>query len=155
MPGAARPSRKSLVLDYLRIHHPPEVTPEVLRDIRRHTSASQRYILDLAEQAGVPVSRELGGIPLDLAARLHLHDLTSAEAFLRDLHQDYASRPDDCRRTVLRARRRLESMLRRPGLSPEKRAEKEEILSWVRVWLEAPGLFPAWLDLRHRALGSA
>jgi hypothetical protein len=53
----------------------------------------------------------------------------------------------------LRARQRLETLLRRPSLSAGKRAEKEEILSWVRVWLETPDLFPGWLDLRKRALG--
>ena len=81
----------------------------------------------------------------------------SCETFLRDLHHEYvtassAARASDCRRTVLRARGRLEALLRRPALSPEKRAEKEEILSWVRVWLETPDLFPAWLDLRKRSL---
>jgi hypothetical protein len=141
------------------------MTPEVLAGLRRHlmtqlpdAALSNRYLLEVAEEAGVPVARELGGIPLDLAARLHLHDLASAETFLRDLHHEYvtassAARASDCRRTVLCARRRLEALLRRPSLSVEKRSEKEEILSWVRVWLETPDLFPGWLDLRKRALG--
>jgi hypothetical protein len=164
MPGAVKPSRKSLVLDYLRLHQPHEITPEALAGLRRHVLAqlpgatlSNRYLLEVAEQAGVPASRELGGIPLDLAARLHLHDLATAETFLRDVHREYAAassaaRAADCRRTVLRARRRLEALLRRPSLSAKKRAEKEEILSWVRVWLETPDLFPGWLDLRKRIL---
>lgn len=154
------PSRKSLVREFLRLHQPPEITPDVLAALRRHVlqrlpgvTLSDRYLLDLAEQSGVPVSRELGGLPLDLVNRLHLHDLAAAEASLRDLQQEYSragSREDaeDCRRAVLRGRRRLESLLRRPSLSPAKRAEKEEILAWVRVWLESPDLFPAWLDLR-------
>jgi len=161
MPGAAKPpSRKSLVLEFLRLHQPPEITREVLAALRRHVlqrlrsaTLSDRYLLDLAEQSGVPVSRELGGLPLDLVNRLHLHDLAAAEAGLRDLQQEYSragsrQHADDCRLAVLRARRRLESLLRRPALSPAKRAEKEEILAWVRIWLESPDLFPAWLDLR-------
>jgi len=164
MPGAAKgPSRKSLVLEYLELHRPAELTPEVLAEIRRHilertaaATVSTRYVLDLAEGAGVPVARQLGGIPLDLVSRIHFHDYAAAEASLRDLEAEHTAadslRAQDCRRAVLRARRRLESMLRRPSLSPEKRAEREEILSWVRVWLETPDLFPAWLDLRKRAL---
>ncbi len=122
-------------------------------------SFSDRYLLDLAEQSGVPVARELGGVPLDLLARIHHHDLAAAEASLRDLHQEYAAaeargdrlRAADCRRAALRIRRRLESLLRRPS-APEKYAERAEILSWVSVWLETPDLFPAWLDLRKKAL---
>ena len=167
MSGAAKPSCKSVVLDYLRSCRPGEITPEVLRDLRRAVSErlpgasiSNRYLLDLAERAGVPVARELDGVPLDLAARLHLHDLAAAETFLRELYAQYRQalaasdhlRAGDCRRTVLRARRRLESLLRRPTLSPSKRADKEEMLSWVRIWLETPDLFPSWLDLRKRTL---
>ncbi len=165
MPGAAKPpSRKSLVLEFLQLQRPPEITREVLTALRRHVLQhlpdavpSDRYLLALAEQSGVPVSRELGGLPLDLVHRLHLHDLAAAEQSLRDFQQEYSQAGSrqhaaDCRRAVLRARSRLESMLRRPSLSPAKRAEKEEILSWVRVWLDSPALFPAWLDLRKRAL---
>lgn len=161
MAGAAKPpSRKSLVLEFLRLHRPPEITRDVLATLRRHVlerlpdvTLSDRYLLDLAEQSGVAVSRELGGLPLDLVNRLHLHDLAAAEASLRDIQQEYSQsgsrqRAEDCRRAVLRSRRRLESLLRRPVLSPAKRAEKEEILAWVRIWLESPDLFPAWLDLR-------
>ena len=166
MPGAAKPpSRKSLVLEFLRLHQPPEITREVLAALRCYvrerlpdSALSDRYLLDLAEQSGVPVSRDLGGLPLDLVNLLHFHDLAAAEASLRDLHREYSrgdlSRGENCRRAVLRLRRRLESLLLRPALTPEKRAEKEEILSWVRVWLETPDLFPTWLDLRTRRLST-
>lgn len=30
-----------------------------------------------------------------------------------------------------------------------KRAEKEEIAEWFRIWLSAPDLFPDWLELRR------
>jgi hypothetical protein len=156
-----------VVLEYLESKRPTEITPAVLQELRRFVlerlpgiSLSNRYLFDLAEQCGIRVARELGGIPLDLVRLIHFHDLNAAEASLRDLHREYAAavarqdrvRAEDCRHAVLRLRGRLEWLLRRPALPIGTRSEKEEMLSWVRVWLETPDLFPEWLDLRKRAL---
>jgi hypothetical protein len=35
-----------------------------------------------------------------------------------------------------------------PRVSPDKRAEKREIATWFRIWLETPELFFDWLELR-------
>ena len=168
MPGdGKKPTRKSLVAEYLRLQGSQEITPERLNQLRRFVSlgldgaaVSNRYLLELAEYAGVSVSRELGGLPADLRERVHFHDCAAAEASLLEMQQEYEKaraagdglRAQDCRRAVLRARERLDLLLRRRGLSPEKRVEKEEILSWFRVWLETPELFSDWLALRRRAL---
>lgn len=36
-------------------------------------------------------------------------------------------------------------------VSAERRAEKEEIRQWFRVWLENPDVFFEWLELRKQA----
>lgn len=36
-------------------------------------------------------------------------------------------------------------------VSPQRRAEKEEIRQWFRVWLENPEVFFDWLELRKQA----
>jgi hypothetical protein len=36
-------------------------------------------------------------------------------------------------------------------VSPARRAEKEEIRQWFRVWIENPELFFDWLELRKQA----
>jgi len=33
-------------------------------------------------------------------------------------------------------------------VDPEKRAEKEEIMQWFKVWLETPDAFFDWLEVR-------
>jgi hypothetical protein len=33
-------------------------------------------------------------------------------------------------------------------VGPDKRAEKAEIATWFRIWLETPDLFFDWLELR-------
>jgi len=165
--GARKPSRRSLVEDYLRLHSPAELNSATLAELRRYVSdrlggaaVSDRYLLDLVERTPTPISRELGGLPLDLRDRVHFHDFAAAEASLRDLQREYEAasaagdrqRAADCRRAVLRARQRLEMLLRQRTLSDVKRAEKQEILGWFRVWLENPELFATWIELRKRAL---
>ena len=168
MPGnAKKPTRKSLVEEYLRLHNPAAITPGNVADLRRYVSqglggaaVSNRYLLDVVEATGVRVARELGGLPPDLRNRVHVHDYAVAEASLREMQQEYESarcagdrpRTQDCRRAVQKGKERLELLLRRPKLDAAKRAEKEEILSWFRVWLETPELFSEWLDLRKRVL---
>ncbi len=168
MPAAAdQPSRRSLAERFLAEQRPAEVDEATLAQLRRFVSdglggarVSDRYLLELAERAGVPVSRTLGGLPPDLRDRVHFHDLAAAEASLLDLAGEYErarqaidrQRQQDCRRAVRRGRQRLEWMLGRPGLAATKRAQKQEILSWFRVWLETPELFRSWIELRKRRL---
>src|SRR2546426_6130946 len=91
-----RKTRKSLVEDFLCSPRPAELAPAVLAQLRQHVSeglggatVSTRYLIDLAESAGVPVSRELGGLPLELRDRVHFHDYAAAEASLRDMQREY------------------------------------------------------------------
>jgi len=170
MPDAAKKrSQKSLVAEYVRLYRPAEISAQTLAELRQFvlqglgpgTKVSDRYLLDLLEAAPIPIARELGGLPMDLRGRVHFHDFGAAETSLRGLQEEFQTaraladrqREADCRRAVLKAKERLELILRRSSLRAEKRAEKQEMREWFRVWLETPELFGAWLDLRKRALG--
>src|SRR3984957_8603116 len=48
-------------------------------------------------------------------------------------------------------RRRAEMIARNQRVDPLKRAEKEEILQWFKVWLETPDAFFDWLEARKAA----
>ncbi len=45
-------------------------------------------------------------------------------------------------------RRRAEMIARNHKVDPEKRAEKEEIMQWFKVWIETPNAFFDWLEVR-------
>jgi hypothetical protein len=47
-------------------------------------------------------------------------------------------------------KRRAEMIARNPKVEPHKRAEKEEIASWFRIWLENPDAFFDWIDVRKQ-----
>jgi hypothetical protein len=48
-------------------------------------------------------------------------------------------------------KRRAEMIARNAKVEKQKRAEKEEIASWFRIWLETPDPFFDWLDLRKKS----
>lgn len=48
-------------------------------------------------------------------------------------------------------KRRAEMISRNHKVEAHKRVEKEEIASWFRVWLEDPGPFFDWLEVRKQA----
>ncbi len=48
-------------------------------------------------------------------------------------------------------KRRAEMIARNSKVSPQKRAEKEEMVQWFRVWLETPDAFFDWLELRKQS----
>jgi hypothetical protein len=48
-------------------------------------------------------------------------------------------------------RRRAEMIARNPKVEPHKRAEKEEIIQWFRIWLETPETFFDWLEVRKQS----
>jgi hypothetical protein len=48
-------------------------------------------------------------------------------------------------------KRRAEMIARNHKVEPHKRAEKDEIASWFRIWLETPDAFFDWLDVRKRS----
>lgn len=79
------------------------------------------------------------------------------ERTLRALGEEYAAasaagdavRARACRRPAIEAKNHARWALGR-GADP---AAKEETILWLLTWLENPAVFPAWVELRKRALG--
>src|SRR6266581_3290602 len=48
-------------------------------------------------------------------------------------------------------RRRAEMIARNRKVEPQKRAEKEEMMNWFKIWLETPDAFFDWIELRKQS----
>ena len=46
------------------------------------------------------------------------------------------------------ARRAAESQAASRSIDSDRRAEQAEIAEWIKVWIQTPGLFAVWLELR-------
>ena len=98
---------------------------------------------------------ELG---LQQFASANVLTLTTAEKFvseleeLRERHElnDNRQAIAEIRMIASESRRLAESIARNPLAEQAVRAEQAEIVEWLKVWLQTPGLFRDWLDLRRR-----
>ena len=58
-----------------------------------------------------------------------------------------------CRRAVIEAKDHAGWFLRRSSATDEEKAKKQEMIEWMRVWLNDPSIFESWLMLRKRVDG--
>lgn len=121
------------------------------------------YIVDVLQQGGLRVAWSTAADVEELYEEefrdlLHFATLEEAEMCLVRLDEllhkfqtegqrAAATRVLDVARL---GRRRAEMIARNPRVDPRKRAEKEEILQWFRVWLETPTAFFDWLEVRKQ-----
>jgi hypothetical protein len=74
---------------------------------------------------------------------------------LECLRQRYVSEKDakgveNCRCVALTGRHRAELIQKNPKVNPRNRLRKQEIAHWFEIWLETPGLFYQWLEMRKQ-----
>lgn len=87
-------------------------------------------------------------------------DLSSLDALAQSLcelsecYQRDGTQRAECRATVIAAKDRARFASRNRKAEPAKRQRKEEMVNWMLVWLDDPGMFPAWVELRKRQLES-
>lgn len=58
---------------------------------------------------------------------------------------------NQARNMAVTNRKIAESFAKDRKLNQHERAEQAEIAEWFKVWLQTPGLFSDWLDLRRRS----
>ena len=108
---------------------------------------SDSYLRKLVRSTGYPMSPVLEGVLQDSFGDL--------ERTLIAMQQGYENAPAENRRqyrvAVITAKDHAKWALRREGLDPARKLEKEEMLLWMLTWLENPALFSTWLAIRKRA----
>ena len=95
----------------------------------------------------------------EFAHVLRFGTMEEAEATLRRLHALWREACEAGDRTLgarvleiaREGRRRAQMIAGNRRVAAEKRAEKEEIRQWFRIWLETPEAFFDWLELRKQA----
>ncbi len=170
MTRAEHPTKKELILEIARELAVPRFTPAEVEQIRRQLVArlgaagktSSDYIAGVLETAGMRIvwstkADTEGQYEEEFQDLLHFANLEEAEMCimrLDELHRKFQQEKE--RAAVERVlevasglgRRRAEMIARNHKVEPEKRAEKEEIMMWFKVWLETPDAFFDWLEAR-------
>jgi hypothetical protein len=55
------------------------------------------------------------------------------------------------RTLAVNGRQQAELLAKDRKLSQHERAEQAEIVEWLKLWIQTPGLFADWLELRRRS----
>jgi hypothetical protein len=131
------PSKKALASEWLAGRE--FVGPAEFLELRALTGASESHARRLLRESGVRLDPVVEGVRQDSFAAVE---------------RTLLAMPDTAegRRLVLIAKEHARLALRSPKTN---RAEKEEMIAWMTVWLETPGAFRAWLSLRKRARGGS
>jgi len=103
---------------------------------------SGSYLRRLLRDSGVPLSPLVEGVRQETFPAL--------ESSLLNLLAEYEQGDLAARTTVRRLVIEAKDHARWAARNPEKRAEKEEMASWMLTWLENPPLFPQWVRLRRQ-----
>jgi hypothetical protein len=165
-------SKKELILAAAREIKTPNWTPAEIDQLRRrliamHGEAGKTgtdYITEVLKDAGYKLALTLQEDAEDqyedeFEDILHFKTLQDAEVSLMRLDElmrrfQVHGEPAAVERVFNVARlgkRRAEMIARNHKVQAQKRAEKEEMASWFRIWLETPDAFFNWLDVRKES----
>lgn len=163
------PTKKKLILEIAGELEVPRFTPAEVEQIRRQLVArlgasgktSAEYIAGVLETAGMRIvwstkADTEGQYEEEFQDLLHFATLEDAEMCiirLDELHRKFQEEKERAAaervlEVARMGRRRAEMIARNRKVEPEKRAEKEEIVQWFKLWLETPDLFFDWLEAR-------
>jgi len=171
-PLKKEPSKKGLILAAAREIKTQAWTPAEIDQLRRRLIAthgeagktSTEYITDVLKEAGFKLLLTLQEDAEDQYEEefediLHFTTLQDAEVSLMRLDElmrrfQTHGEPAAVERVLNVARlgkRRAEMIARNRKVQAAKRAEKEEMANWFRIWLETPDVFFDWLDVRKQS----
>lgn len=172
MTANEHPTKKKMILEVARELRVPRYTPAEVEQIRRQLIArlgaggktSADYIAGVLETAGMRVvwstkADTEGHYEEEFHDLLHFGTLEEAEMclirldeLLRRFRAEHEAAAVERVLEVARlGRRRAEMIARNAKVEPHKRAEKEEIMNWFKIWLETPDAFFDWLDVRKQS----
>lgn len=165
-------TKKSLILETAREIKVQQWTPAEIDQLRRRLlaahgeagKAGSDYIADVLKDAGQKVTLNQQEeaeeqYEEEFEDLLHFKTLEDAEVSimrLDELMRKFREKGEHpaAERVLNVARlgkRRAEMISRNHKVEPLKRAEKEEIAGWFRIWLETPDTFFDWLEVRKQA----
>ncbi|MBZ5590697.1 MAG: hypothetical protein LAP39_00560 [Acidobacteriia bacterium] len=153
MPAAGNKSKKALLAEYLREENLSEVTETEWSEIAaRLAPISETYLRRLLADTAIPVAQPYAGVRQKSFDDLE-RSLLELEAVYREAKEaGNRVRAQQCRNAVIQAKDHARLAARSPKTSPEKKAQKEEMIQWMLVWLDDPGVFPAWVKLRKQKM---
>ena len=148
-----RASRRQRLEAYLRENHPPAISEKLWRDLATLLAPiSETYLRDLLQATGIPIAQPFGGVRQSSFDDLEASLLEMEKEYSKAVANHDRKRSIACRRAVIQAKDRARLISRNQKVDSEKRRQKAEMVEWMLVWLENPGIFESWVALRKQSL---
>ncbi len=106
----------------------------------------------LLADTAIPVAQPFAGVRQKTFKELEDSLLAMEEVYSQAKETGDRARAQQCRNAVIQAKDHARFAARSPKASPEKKVQKEEMIQWMLVWLDDPGVFPAWVKLRKKKM---
>jgi len=140
--------KRSELERWLEQNHPVEIGESEFVHIHAALAPiSEGYLRKLLRESGASLNPMVEGVRQD--------SLDHLERGLRTFTEFYElgdrTRRVKIRKLVITAKDHARLAARSKNATPEKKAEKQEMILWLTTWLENPPLFPAWITLRRTA----
>ena len=149
MPASTNKSKKIRLRQYLAERNLSAITEREWRELAAHLApVSESYLRRLLAGAGIAVEPPFGGVRQKTFEELESSLLEMEEVYTRAGQMGDRARAQLCRNAVIQAKDHARLAARGAKTSPEKKAQKEEMIQWMLVWLENPGIFPVWVKVR-------
>jgi hypothetical protein len=144
-------SVKQRLRDYLAEAQPPAITAAVWNHLLPHLApVSESYLRDLLRATALPFEQPYAGIRQHTFEELEQSLGEMLAVYTQAVAAGDRARARYVRRQVIAAKDRARFLSRSPRTPAEKKAQKEEMVQWMLVWLENPEVFPAWAEVRKR-----
>jgi hypothetical protein len=151
---SANASKRERLRAYLEAKRPAGIGEAEWQDLARELAPiPESRLRQLLRGAGVPVEQPWAGVGQKSFAELERTLLEMAAAYGEAVESDRQDRARYCRRVVIAAKDHARLAAHNPRTGAAKRAEKEEMVEWMLVWLGDPAMFAAWATLRKERLG--
>jgi hypothetical protein len=148
---AKRQTKRALFSRHLAETRPERLTEDGVRLLREKLAPiSEPYLRELLRSCGLPLDPVVEGVRQESFEELERTLVALARQHDQALESGDKELAAACRRAVLTGKDHARLASRRAGLRPEDRARKEEMASWMLVWVENPAIFPDWVALRKR-----
>jgi hypothetical protein len=153
VPATGKKSKKAALAAYLKEKNLSRVTEREWREIvARLAPVSESYLRRLLADTAIPVDQPFAGVRQKTFEELDGSLLAMEEVYTRAKERGDQARAQQCRNSVIQAKDHARFAARSPKTSPEKKVQKEEMIQWMLVWLDDPGIFPAWVKLRKQKM---
>ena len=149
--SGGRKSKREALRAYVEARRPERIAEADFDELLRALApVSESYLRRLLRETGIPLAPLVGGIRQDSFANLERTLLDMEREYAAATARGDASRARACRRAAIAAKDHARFSLRGPHLTAGERAAKEEMVLWLLTWLENPGVFATWLELRKK-----